>query len=203
MPFITQGKTNLRYILILIVVILTAIAGGGILYERWQVAKQESLSPQNSEILTKKDLLKMKYKGEERSLPPKGFLVPQIDSVPSQFKLEWTYFTDDVSHYNYGSYEPISSWLNIVEDRNENYEDYTKKHLESINENFVYKIEKEFSYFGSKGMVVLYYFKGKATSERHLWFNREGHLFRIMITGGEFSAVENLINLLYSLKPAP
>jgi hypothetical protein len=44
MPFITQGKTNIKYILI--VVILAAIAGGGILaYQYWWVPKHETQKP--------------------------------------------------------------------------------------------------------------------------------------------------------------
>ena len=40
MPFITQGKANLKYILI--IVVLAAIVGGGILgYQYWWVAKEE------------------------------------------------------------------------------------------------------------------------------------------------------------------
>jgi len=40
MPFITQGKTNIKYILIII--ILAAIIGGGILgYTQWWIGKQE------------------------------------------------------------------------------------------------------------------------------------------------------------------
>jgi len=46
MPFITQGKTNIKYILI--IVILAVIAGGGILaYQYWWLPKQET---QPSEI---------------------------------------------------------------------------------------------------------------------------------------------------------
>jgi len=45
MPFITQGKANLKYILI--VVILSAIVGGGILaYQFWWLPKQEIESPE-------------------------------------------------------------------------------------------------------------------------------------------------------------
>ena len=44
MPFITQGKTNLKYILI--VVILATIAGGGILgYQYWWAKKEGSSAP--------------------------------------------------------------------------------------------------------------------------------------------------------------
>jgi eight-cysteine-cluster-containing protein len=45
MPFITQGKTNIKYILI--VVILAAITGGGILaYQYWWLPKQETQPPE-------------------------------------------------------------------------------------------------------------------------------------------------------------
>jgi len=45
MPFITQGKTNIKYILI--VIILAAVAGGGILgYQYWWVPKHETIPPE-------------------------------------------------------------------------------------------------------------------------------------------------------------
>jgi hypothetical protein len=49
MPFITQGKTNLKYILI--VVILAAIVGGGILgYQYWWIAKFKKTEGNVTEI---------------------------------------------------------------------------------------------------------------------------------------------------------
>jgi len=49
MPFITQGKTNLKYILI--VIILAVIVGGGILgYYNWRIAKHEARLTEFPEI---------------------------------------------------------------------------------------------------------------------------------------------------------
>jgi hypothetical protein len=204
MPFLTQGKTNWKYILIIL--ILAVIVGGGTFWlvkqKQFTLLENKNSLGKNQQILNPKDILREKYRGEERSSPPRGFLVPGSDSIPSQFQLIITYFTDSASYYHYMT--PNTPYTNIViiEDRNENYENYVKKIFEPSEKYIEYKTEKEFDYLGSHGVVVLYYFEGKPTSERYLLLNREGHLFSIRTSGANSYSAENIYNLLKTFKPA-
>jgi hypothetical protein len=74
MPFITQGKANLKYILI--VVILAAIAGGGILgYQYWWAPRKETTQPE-VKLLKKEPLVETSTKSYLNKSYGYGFQYP-------------------------------------------------------------------------------------------------------------------------------
>jgi len=91
MPFITQGKTNIKYILI--VVILAAIAGGGILaYSYWWVPKHETAVPE-VKLPEKKPLTELEM--DEWINHCENFSYPELDITPpirEQRDLCYAYF---------------------------------------------------------------------------------------------------------------
>jgi hypothetical protein len=141
-----------------------------------------------------------------KSKPPSGFLIPTEDSVPPQFKLTGSVFTDDYVRYHYthcykgdDNLEKCSI-MNISEDKRESYEEH-------INQEYLkppkYITERKFNFQNSEGRVIYYYYEGKL-SEGWLYFNRSGHLLTIHTTDQEFlSDPDNFINLLKKLQISP
>jgi len=198
----------------LVVILIAVVVGGGlILVYKNLVRPKEATSPTQvsaptraTEVAdrTETEILKEIYeqkKDKSRPTPPKGFLIPRPDSVPSQFKLEFTFFTDSETVYHYVSSESEKSILRILEDLNEDYEKFVKTMLEITFQQ--YRVEQEFTFEGSEGVVFVMYKNGTMTDERVLALNRSGHLLRIGIQNSDWSSSENLLNLLKTLQPAP
>lgn len=159
----------------------------------------------SQKVTTTNEFLKEKYKEEERFSPPKGFLIPGPNSVPEQFQLQETYFTDNVSHYRYRNSDD-SSMLYIIENRYDDYESIVNSEISGT----YYNDKEEVNYLGSHGVILSHYIEDVMNNftydlyERVLMLNREGHLFKILTRGGEFSTSNNnILNLLKTLQPAP
>lgn len=91
MPFITQGKTNLKYILI--VVILAVIVGGGIL------ARQYLLIPKEESKIPEVELPKVEAPEEEVEVPeeietPEELIEEEFLETPEKLSLDCTFPTE-------------------------------------------------------------------------------------------------------------
>jgi hypothetical protein len=210
-----KNSTQKGFAPILIVILIAVIIGGGVymfMFKDNGALEPEQTNQQVQDTHTtvattttktddeKYQELIAKRNAETRQVPPSGFLTPT--KVPTGFTLAQSRFTEYSTSWNYQADSAVGTskeHINFSENNKKSFEQERKTLLApSTVQNM--KVDKEFTYNGTKGVVVANYI-GNTNSPFEAWllYDHNGNYLAIHTTHYPAITADMLIDMLKAM----